>query len=154
MEIVNSGDAGLLVTLSIGQARELIREEVAKALSLAPKEEKLLDAKQASEMLSTSPDWIYRHSKKLPFTRKLTPKMVRFSYAGIVKWLATSTTVSLTSIDHVAAWASIELSHDGASKYIAQRGDGIGHVTLSALGCRAECNLGVGKPLLIERSFF
>ena len=65
-----------------------------------------------------------------------------------------STTVSLTSIDHVAAWASIELSHDGASQDMAQRGDGIGHVTLSALGCRAGCNLGVGKPLLIERSFF
>src|SRR6266545_4876919 len=65
-----------------------------------------------------------------------------------------STTVSLTSIDHVAAWASIELSHDSAGQYVAQRGDGIGHVTLSALGCRAGCNLGVGKPLLIERSFF
>lgn len=65
-----------------------------------------------------------------------------------------STTVSLTSIDHVAAWASIELSHDGAGQDITQRGDGIGHVTLGALGCRAGCNLGIGKPLLIERSFF
>ena len=67
---------------------------------------------------------------------------------------AASTTVSLTSTDHGAVWASIELSDDGAGQYVAQRGDGIGHVTLSALGCRAECNLGVGKPLLIERSFF
>ena len=33
---------------------------------------------------------------------------------------------------------------------IAQRGDGIGHVTLRALGCRAGCNLGVGKAFLIE----
>jgi hypothetical protein len=65
-----------------------------------------------------------------------------------------STTVLLTSIDHVAVWASIELSHDGASQDMAQRSDGIGHVTLCALGCRAGCNLGVGKPLLIERSFF
>ena len=47
------------------------------------------------------------------------------------------TTVSLESIDQVAAWSSIELSHDGAGQYIAQRGDGIGHVTLGALGCRA-----------------
>ncbi len=61
-----------------------------------------------------------------------------------------STTVSLTSIDHVAAWASNELFHDGASQYVVQRGDGIGHVTLSALGCRAGCNLGVGKVFLIE----
>ena len=67
---------------------------------------------------------------------------------------STSTTVSLTSIDHVAAWASNELFHDGAGQYVAQRGDGIGDVTLSALDCRAGCNLGVAKPLLIERSFF
>ena len=65
-----------------------------------------------------------------------------------------STTVSLTLIDHIAAWASDELSGDGACQYIAQRGDGIGHVTLGSLGCRAVCNLGVGEPLLIERSFF
>ena len=62
----------------------------------------------------------------------------------------TSTTVSLTSIDHVAAWASNELFHDGVSQYVAQRGDGIGHVALRALGCRAGCNLGVGKVFLIE----
>ena len=65
-----------------------------------------------------------------------------------------TTTVSLTLIDHVAAWASNELFHDGVSQYVAQRGDGIGHMTLSALGCRAGFNLGVAKPLLIERSFF
>jgi hypothetical protein len=65
-----------------------------------------------------------------------------------------STTVSLTSVDHVAVGASIELFHDGAGQYVAQRGDGIRHVTLRALGCRVECNLGVGKAFLIERSFF
>ena len=66
----------------------------------------------------------------------------------------TSTTVSLTLVDHVAVWASIELSHDSAGQDIAQRGEGIGDVTLSALGCHAECNLGVAKPFLIEWSFF
>jgi hypothetical protein len=65
-----------------------------------------------------------------------------------------STTVSLTLIDHMAERAPMELSHDGASQDIAQRGDGIGHVALCALGCRAGCNLGVAKPLLVERSFF
>lgn len=65
-----------------------------------------------------------------------------------------STTVSLTSIDHIAAWAPIELSHDGAGQDVTQRGDRIGHVTLSALDYRAECNRGVAKPFLIERSFF
>ena len=54
-----------------------------------------------------------------------------------------STTVSLISIDHIAVWASIELFHDSAGQYVAQRRDGIGHVTLRALGARAACNLGV-----------
>jgi hypothetical protein len=61
-----------------------------------------------------------------------------------------STTVSLTSIDHVAARTSIQFSDDVASEQEAQGGDGIGHVTLRALGCRAGCNLGVGKVSLIE----
>lgn len=65
-----------------------------------------------------------------------------------------STTVSITSIDHIAAWALIELSHDGAGQDVTQRGDRIGHVTLSALDYRAECNRGVAKPFLVERSFF
>jgi predicted DNA-binding transcriptional regulator AlpA len=52
-------------------------------------DERLLTVEQAAEMLSMSPDWLYRHAKKLPFTRKLGPKMLRFSYQGILKWLAT-----------------------------------------------------------------
>ena len=61
-----------------------------------------------------------------------------------------NTTVSLTSIHYIAAWTSVELSHDRAGEYVTQRGDGIGHVTLCALGGRAACNLGVGQALLIE----
>jgi excisionase family DNA binding protein len=52
-------------------------------------EERLLTAEEAARVLSVSPDWLYRHAKKLPFTRKLGPKMLRFSYQGILKWLAT-----------------------------------------------------------------
>jgi hypothetical protein len=60
-----------------------------------------------------------------------------------------STTVSLTLI-HYAARTSIQFSDDVASEHEAQGGDGIGHVALRALGCRAGCNLGVGKVFLIE----
>jgi predicted DNA-binding transcriptional regulator AlpA len=52
-------------------------------------EDRLLDATEAAKMLSMSEDWLYRHAKKLPFTRKLGPKTLRFSYQGIVKWMAT-----------------------------------------------------------------
>ena len=48
----------------------------------------------------------------------------------------------------------MELFGDGAGQYIAQRGDGIGHVTLRALGSREVCNLRVEKAFLIEWSFF
>ena len=40
-------------------------------------------------MLSVSPDWLYRKARKLPFSRKLGPKMLRFSHLGIEKWIAT-----------------------------------------------------------------
>ena len=38
-------------------------------------------------MLSVSPDWLYRNARKLPFTRRLGPKMLRFSHLGIEKWI-------------------------------------------------------------------
>ena len=52
-------------------------------------EDRLLDAEEASKLLSVSPDWLYRNVKKLPFTRKLGPKMLRFSHQELLRWLAT-----------------------------------------------------------------
>ena len=51
--------------------------------------DRLLDADEAAEILAVSPDWLYRHSSRLPFTRKLAPRVLRFSYQGIQKFLAT-----------------------------------------------------------------
>jgi predicted DNA-binding transcriptional regulator AlpA len=82
-------DSALLVTLSVGQTRELIRQEVSQ-VSVGIPQVRLLDIYEAAKLLSVSPDWLYRKSKTLPFTRKLGPKMLRFSYDGIIKWLATS----------------------------------------------------------------
>ena len=65
-----------------------------------------------------------------------------------------STTVSLTSIHCVATGAPWKFPDDGPRQTVAQRGDGIGHVTLHALGSREVCNLRVGKLFLIEWSFF
>ena len=54
-------------------------------------------------------------------------------------------------IPSAAAGASIELSDDDVGGEQATQGrDGIGHVTLRALGSPSACNLGVGYPLLIE----
>ena len=51
--------------------------------------DRLLDAKEAAKVLSMSEDWLYRNAKKLPFTRKLGPKVLRFSQKGIDKWIET-----------------------------------------------------------------
>jgi predicted DNA-binding transcriptional regulator AlpA len=40
-----------------------------------------------AQRLSVSKDWVYRNGNKLTFTRKIGPKLVRFSEAGLQKWL-------------------------------------------------------------------
>src|SRR5262245_39051536 len=76
-------------TLTVEQLRELIREEIQRAGTTRQEADRLLDIKEAAKLISMSEDWLYRNAKKLPFTRKLGPKMLRFIYQGIVKWLAT-----------------------------------------------------------------
>ena len=76
-------------SLTVGQLRELVREEVERATHNGHGEDHLLTTEEASRVLCVSPDWLYRHANKLPFTRKLGPKMLRFSQRGIEKWLAT-----------------------------------------------------------------
>ena len=73
-----------------GLLRRIIREEIQvfKA-ELNGQQDRLLDAEEASKLLGMSRHWLYRHGKKLPFTRKLGPKNLRFSYQGIQKYLAT-----------------------------------------------------------------
>jgi predicted DNA-binding transcriptional regulator AlpA len=49
----------------------------------------LLTVSEAAAALRLSPRWLYRHAKTLPFARKLSRKVLRFSRAGIARWLAT-----------------------------------------------------------------
>jgi hypothetical protein len=65
--------------------QEAIREELAK--SRPNGEEKLLDPEKAAELLDVSVDYLYHNAKHLPFTRKLGPKMLRFSYSAMVRWM-------------------------------------------------------------------
>ena len=72
------------------EIRRIVREEVqAVTKNGHSDEDRLLDAEQASQLLGMSRYWLYRHAKKLPFTRKLGPKMLRFSSQGIQKYLVT-----------------------------------------------------------------
>ena len=67
-----------------------MREEIRDALRENPPvaEDRFLTIEEAAKMLNVSSDWLYRNSGKLPFRRKLGPKMVRFSSRGIQKYLA------------------------------------------------------------------
>jgi len=73
------------------EVRQIVRDEIQRSVHDNGTEERLLTAEEASQLLSISPDWLYRHARKLPFARKLGPKILRFSYQGIIKWLATRT---------------------------------------------------------------
>ena len=77
----------MLVTMTAGQLRELIRDAIRVATSTQQEADRMLTAEEAAEMLSMSTDWLYRNAKKLPFTRKVGPKRLRFSQRGIIKWL-------------------------------------------------------------------
>ncbi len=68
--------------------RPIVERAVKEALNSQCEEDRLLSIEEASTLLAVSEDWLYRHARKLPFTRRLGPKMLRFSTLGIQKYLA------------------------------------------------------------------
>jgi len=71
------------------ELEEIVKKAVREAMNGHHEGDKLLNAEEASEILNVGEDWLYRHHKKLPFTRKLAPRVLRFSHQGIQKYLAT-----------------------------------------------------------------
>jgi excisionase family DNA binding protein len=49
-------------------------------------EDRLLDVEEAAERLGTSQDYLYRHSRKLPFTVRVGSRL-RFSSRGIERFI-------------------------------------------------------------------
>jgi hypothetical protein len=70
---------------------EIVRDqkEQEEKSQLTHGSEQMLMAKEAAALLACSTDYLYRNAKKLPFARRLAPKVLRFSRVGIVKWLET-----------------------------------------------------------------
>jgi len=85
----NNQDSVLAVTLTVGQLREIIRQEVQQASNGNGhhNEDYSLGIAEAAKMLKVSRDWLYKHYKTLPFARKLGSKMLRFSHQGIQAYL-------------------------------------------------------------------
>ena len=79
----------LLGEALLGAIRQAVREEIQGLKAEVNGQDMLLDAEETAKMLSVSADWLYRNARRLPFTRKLGPKMLRFSSQGIQKYLAT-----------------------------------------------------------------
>lgn len=83
-------DSGITLETALEDLlRRIIREEISSLKTDVRSEDRLLEAQEAAKLLSVSEDWLYRHAKKLPFAKKLGPKMLRFSVIGIQKYLAT-----------------------------------------------------------------
>jgi predicted DNA-binding transcriptional regulator AlpA len=55
----------------------------------SPEADRLLTPTEAAAVLNVTPRWLYRHAKRLPFTRRLSRKALRFSEAGLSRWQAT-----------------------------------------------------------------
>ncbi len=47
-----------------------------------------LTVEEAADLTGLPPRWFYRHWKTLPFARKPSRKALRFSEAGLRRWLA------------------------------------------------------------------
>jgi predicted DNA-binding transcriptional regulator AlpA len=50
--------------------------------------DRLLTAEEAAAMLGVTVRWLYRHAAKLPFTRRISRKNLRFSERGLRNWIA------------------------------------------------------------------
>lgn len=51
--------------------------------------DRLLTPEAAASRLNVSVRWLYRHAHTLPFTRRLSRKRLRFSEAGLRRYMAT-----------------------------------------------------------------
>ena len=49
--------------------------------------DRLLKADEVAERLNCETDWVYRNTDKLPFTRRLSSKQLRFSEKGLDKYI-------------------------------------------------------------------
>ncbi len=69
--------------------REALREERIENTGVsAAEKDTLLSVEQAATLIGVSRRWLCRHAAKLPFTRRISRKNLRFSEAGLRRWLA------------------------------------------------------------------
>jgi excisionase family DNA binding protein len=75
--------------VSVGEGQSSSQAEAPATPAPAWSEADLLTVDEAAALLRVSPRWLYRHAQTLPFARKLSRKVLRFSRAGLQRWLPT-----------------------------------------------------------------
>jgi predicted DNA-binding transcriptional regulator AlpA len=91
---VATTDAAELPELAVELGRALADVLVRLATLRSPTEaveahDQLLNVHQAAERLGVAPAWLYRHANELPFTKKVSRKVLRFSSRGVERWIST-----------------------------------------------------------------
>ena len=84
---------GELEGLRVALLAQLITHSIAATLAAEPDEksqptDRLLKPAEAAALLKVTTRWLYRHHRSLPFTRKLSRRLLRFDEAGLHRWLA------------------------------------------------------------------
>lgn len=51
--------------------------------------DRLLDVDGVAEILDVAPRYVYDHADDWPFTRRISPRKLRFSEQGLYRWLET-----------------------------------------------------------------
>jgi len=82
--------------LPAGSSITLTRDSLLQALSgnghvgapMVQQPDRLLKVREAATRLGVSARYLYGHADELPFTKRLSPKALRFSEQGLERWLA------------------------------------------------------------------
>jgi len=96
-----AADPAKAVTLPPAVAAELLVRVIGLQTALATRalavptngraaeaaEDRLLDVAEAARLLGVSVDWVYRRAAKLPFAIRLGPGILRFSAAGLARYI-------------------------------------------------------------------
>ena len=91
-ELTQAEAASALVELASLQAVVAARLRIAPSSTLAeavpPEGDRLLTAEDVAERFNRSVAWVYRQAKHWNFTRRVTRRTLRFSEAGLHRFLA------------------------------------------------------------------
>jgi hypothetical protein len=76
--------------MMLDSIRLIVREEIAAATGNGRHDEpdQLLTPQEAAAILGQRVRWLYRHAGKLPFTRRISRKNLKFCERGLRAWIS------------------------------------------------------------------